>query len=107
MWVELREALNKNTWAGNPAAPRIVCLSLLPLGPDEVRKVPPRRTNPGGQSIPQVRVHVKAVVVEVFGCLLIWQNKGILRALLIGGCLMGDYPLKYQHEHSTRPNPSR
>jgi len=43
------ELLIKKTWVGIPAAPRISCLSLLPLGPDEVHKVPPRRTHPGGQ----------------------------------------------------------
>jgi len=34
--------------AGNPAAPRISSLPLLPLGPDGVRRVLPRRTHPDG-----------------------------------------------------------
>ena len=35
----------KNTQVGYPAAPRISSLLLLPLGPDRVRRVPPRRTH--------------------------------------------------------------
>jgi hypothetical protein len=37
---------NKNVQVGFPAAPRGTSLSLLPLGPDEVRRFLPRRPHP-------------------------------------------------------------
>ena len=38
--------LKHNVRAGNPAAPRITHLLLLPLGPGRVRRILPRRTHP-------------------------------------------------------------
>jgi hypothetical protein len=51
-----------NAQAGYPAAPRISSLLLLPLGPDRVRRFPPRRTHLGVWNIPQVRVLVNKVL---------------------------------------------
>jgi len=38
--------MTKNARIGYPAAPRISSLPLLPLGPDGVRRILPRRTHP-------------------------------------------------------------
>ena len=38
----------ENVRAGEPAAPGDTSLPLLPLGPDGIRRAPPRRTHPDG-----------------------------------------------------------
>jgi hypothetical protein len=56
------DLFKSNAQAGYPAAPRISSLLLLPLGPDRVRRFPPRRTHLGVWNIPQVRVLVNKVL---------------------------------------------
>jgi len=53
-----QEGENNNIRAGNPAAPGDTPLPLLPLGPDGIRKAPPRRTHPDCASIPDVKADV-------------------------------------------------
>ena len=57
----------QNARAGNPAAPGISSLPMLPFGPDGVRRVPPRRTHPGMfGSIPQENLIVNKIRIVLF-----------------------------------------
>ena len=50
-----------NIRAGDPAAPGLTFLPLLPLGPDGVRKVPPRWTHPDCARIPEEETTVNCL----------------------------------------------
>ena len=52
----------ENIRAGVPAAPGDTSLPLLPLGPDGVRRAPPRRTHPDERRIPDVEGDVNYIL---------------------------------------------
>lgn len=65
---------------GNPAAPRMASLPLLPFGPDGVRRFPPRRTHPDtDMNIPRAKPDVNWFVppcpIKVHGRERIYTEK--------------------------------
>jgi hypothetical protein len=60
--------LKQDARAGDPAAPRISSLPLLPLGPDGVRRFLPRRTHPDmPRRIPQDKLIVNVPTLNTPG----------------------------------------